>query len=126
MDKKLLDSLNNLSLALEDIAASLKSKSEAQSATAKAMKGGDFVKEIKEINVGVKQLLKDSKQILANQQTLMKMGKSKNKGADATETLGKDKQKQKFFKEGIGVILLIAVAVLALGVAFRLIGKVNR
>ena len=125
MDKKLLDSLNNLSLALEDIAASLKSKSEAQSATAKAMKGGDFVKEIKEINVGVKQLLKDSKQILANQQTLMKMGKSKNKGADATETLGKDKQKQKFFKEGIGVILLIAVAVLALGVAFRLIGKVN-
>ena len=50
MDKKLLDSLSNLSLALEDIAAALKDKSEAQSATAKAMKGGDFVKEIKEIN----------------------------------------------------------------------------
>lgn len=125
MDKKLLDSLNNLSLALESIAASLKDKSEAQSATAKAMKGGDFIKEIKEINVGVKQLQKDTKQILANQQTIMSMGKKKDKGADATETLGKDKQKQKFFKEGIGVILLIAVAVLALGVAFKLIGGVN-
>ena len=44
MDKKLLDSLSNLSLALEGIAAALKDKSEAQSATAKAMKDGDFVK----------------------------------------------------------------------------------
>lgn len=125
MDKKLLESLNNLSLALEDIASSLKSKGEAQSATAKAMKGGDFVKEIKEINVGVKQILKDTKQILANQQTIMAMGKKKDKGVDATETLGKDKKKQGFFKQGIGVILLIAVAVLALGVAFKLIGSVN-
>jgi hypothetical protein len=125
MDKKLLDSLNNLSIALQDISDSLKSKSEASSATAKAMKGGNFIKEIKEINAGVKQLQKDSKQILANQQTIMKMGKSKSKGADAAEGLGKDKQKQKNFKEGIGVILLLAVAVLALGIAFNLVGKVN-
>lgn len=125
MDKKLLDSLNNLSLALQDISDSLKSKSEASSATAKAMKGGNFTKEIKEINIGVKQLQKDTKQILANQQTIMKMGKSKSKGADAAEGLGKDKQKQKNFKEGIGVILLLAVAVLALGIAFNLVGKVN-
>jgi hypothetical protein len=46
MDKKLLDSLNNLSIALQDISDSLKSKSEASSATAKAMKGGNFIKEI--------------------------------------------------------------------------------
>ena len=79
MDKKLLDSLNNLSLALEDIAAALKDKGEANSATAKALKGGDFIKEIKEINVGVKQLQKDTKQILANQQTIMKMGSKRKK-----------------------------------------------
>ena len=126
MDKKLLDSLSNLSLALEDIAAALKDKSEAQSATAKAMKGGDFVKEIKEINVGVKALQKDTKQILANQQTIMNMAKSKSdKKENVAEGLGKDKTAQKNFKEGIGVILLIAVAVLAIGVAFLLIGKVN-
>ena len=126
MDKKLLDSLSNLSLALEDIAAALKDKSEAQSATAKAMKGGDFVKEIKEINVGVKSLQKDTKQILANQQTIMGMSKSKGgKKENVAEGLGKDKTAQKNFKEGLGVILLIAVAVLAIGVAFLLIGKVN-
>jgi hypothetical protein len=126
MDKKLLDSLSNLSLALEDIAAALKDKSEAQSATAKAMKGGDFVKEIKEINVGVKALQKDSKQILANQQTIMNMAKSKgDKKENVAENLGKDKNAQKNFKEGLGVILLIAVAVLAIGVAFNLVGKVN-
>jgi len=124
MDKKLLDSLSNLSLALEDIAAALKDKSEAQSATAKAMKGGNFISEIKEINVGVKQLQKDTKEILANQQTIMKMGKS-NKKETVAEGLGKDKTSQKNFKEGLGVILLMAVAVLALGVAFNLIGKVN-
>jgi len=126
MDKKLLDGLSNLSLALEDIAAALKDKSEAQSATAKAMKGGDFVKEIKEINVGVKALQKDSKQILANQQTIMNMAKSKgDKKENVAENLGKDKNAQKNFKEGLGVILLIAVAVLAIGVAFNLVGKVN-
>ena len=126
MDKKLLDSLSNLSLALEGIAAALKDKSEAQSATAKAMKGGDFVKEIKEINVGVKALQKDTKQILANQQTIIGMAKSKSdKKENVAEGLGKDKTAQKNFKEGLGVILLIAVAVLAIGVAFLLIGKVN-
>ena len=125
MDKRLLDSLNNLSIALQDISDSLKSKSEAKSATAKAMKGGNFSKEIKEINIGVIQLKKDTKQILANQQTIMNMGKNKSKGAEVAEGLGKDKQKQKNFKDGIGVILLIAVAVLALGIAFNLVGKVN-
>jgi hypothetical protein len=124
MDKKLLDSLNNLSLALTEISDALKSKSEASSATAKALKGGDFIKEIKEINVGVKQLQKDTKQILANQQTIMKMGKQK-KQESAAEKLGGDKKSQNNFKEGLKVILLIAVAVLAIGVAFKLIGSVN-
>ncbi len=124
MDKKLLDSLNNLSLALTEISEALKSKSEASSGTAKALQGGDFIKEIKEINVGVKQLQKDTKQILANQQTIMKMGKQK-KEETAAEKLGGDKKSQNNFKEGLKVILLIAVAVLAIGVAFKLIGSVN-
>jgi hypothetical protein len=126
MDKKLLDSLSNLSLALENIASALKDKREASSGTANAIKGGDFVKEIKEIHIGIKSLQKDSKQILANQQTIMKMGKQgSGKKESVAEDLGKDKKSQKNFKEGIGVILLIAVAVLAIGVAFKLVGKVN-
>lgn len=127
MDKRLLDGLNNLSIALGDIAQSLADKSEASSATAKALQGGNFITEIKEINEGVKSLQKDTKEILANQQTIMKMAESKGKDSKTSdvESLGKDKTSQKNFKEGIGVILLIAVAVLALGVAFHLIGKVD-
>jgi hypothetical protein len=127
MDKKLLDALNNLSVALGDIAQALASKGEPSSATAKAMQGGDFITEIKEINEGVKALQKDTKEILANQQTIMKMGSSKAKDSKTSdvENMGKDKTSQKNFKEGIGVILLIAVAVLALGVAFNIVGKVN-
>ena len=125
MDKKLLDSLNNLSLALEHISLALKDKREESSGTAKAIKGGDFVKEIKEIHIGIKSLQKDSKQILSNQQTIMKMGRGAGKKESVVEDLGKDKKSQKNFKEGIGVILLIAVAVLAIGVAFKLVGKVN-
>jgi hypothetical protein len=127
MDKKLLDALNNLSVALESISQALAGKSEASSATAKALQGGDFITEIKEINVGVKALQKDTKEILANQQTIMKMASSKAKDSKTSdvENMGKDKTSQKNFKEGIGVILLIAVAVLALGVAFNIVGKVN-
>lgn len=126
MDKRLLDGLNNLSLALEEIADTLKDKKEPNSATAKALKSGDFIKEIKEINVGVKKLLKDTKKILANQQTIMGIAKKKpSETKDVTEELGKDKKKQNAFKEGIGVIMLIAVAVLAIGVAFKIIGSVN-
>lgn len=125
MDKKLLESFDNLSKALEGIAEALRSKAEPRSASAQAIQQGDFIKEIKEINVSVKDILKDTKKIIADQQTIMNMGKSKSKGADVTEELGKDKKKQGFFKEGIGIILLIAVAVLALGAAFKIIGDVN-
>ena len=124
MDKKLLESLSNLSYALEDIASALKSKSEAQSATAKAFKGGDFIKEIKEISVGVKQLQKDTKKILSNQETIIRLSKQKTSETQA-EKLGEDKKGQSNFKDGLKVILLIAVAVLALGAAFKLIGTVN-
>ena len=127
MDQKLLDALGNLSLALEQISTSLKDKSEAQSATAKALKGGDFIKEIKEINIGVKQLQKDTKEILKNQKTIINLAQKKSKDSKTSdvEKLGGDKKSQSNFKEGIGVILLIAVAVLAIGFAFKLIGGVN-
>ena len=69
MDQKLLAALNNLSEGLEAIAAALSSSgNDNKSATTEALQKGDFITEIKEINVGVKQLIKDSKQILKNQE----------------------------------------------------------
>ena len=128
MDKKLLDALNNLSVALDNIGQAMASKKEPTSPTAQALKSGNFIEQINQINQGVKELKQDSKKILANQQTILSMTK-KGSGADtktdAAEGLGKDKEKQKSIKEGLGVIMLMAVAVLALGIAFKIVGGVN-
>lgn len=130
MDKKLLESLNNLSTALEDIANVLKDKgneSNNSSATTKALVSGNFITEISEIKVGVKNLQKDTKEILANQKTIINMGKvsSQKSKTEDVEKIGGNKNTQKNLKDGLGVIFLMASAVLALGVAFNLVGDVN-
>ena len=126
MDQKLLDALSNMSEALEQIAEALKDKKGNKSATTEALQGGDFVKQIKEINVGVKQLQVDTKKILKNQETIIALSK-KASGDKKTpfEEAGGDKKKQNDMKKGIGTILLIAIAVLAIGMAFKLIGGIN-
>lgn len=126
MDQKLLLALNNLSEGLEAIAEALKESGGNKSATTSALQGGNFTKEIQEINVGVKQLMKDSKQILKNQETIISL--SKKSSADKKsefEKVGGDKKKESELKKGIGTILLIAVAVLAIGMAFKLVGKID-
>ena len=126
MDQKLLSALNNLSDGLEAIAEALKDSGEKKSATTSALQGGNFTKEIQEINVGVKQLMKDSKQILKNQETIISLSKKSagDKKSDF-EKAGGDKKKESQIKKGIGTILLIAVAVLAIGMAFKLVGKID-
>jgi len=126
MDQKLLSALNNLSDGLEAIADALKEKRGNKSATTEALQGGNFTKEIKAINVGVKQLMKDSKQILKNQETII--GLSKKAAGDKKsdfEKAGGDKKQESNIKKGVGTILLIAVAVLAIGIAFKLVGGIN-
>jgi len=125
MDKKLLDALNNLSLALEEIGEALASKKSAATPTADALKKGNFVDQIAQINTSVKEIKKDTKQILANQQTILALSKQKGNKDDLAEKVGGDKNKQKFIKDGLGVIMLMAVAIVALGLAFKLIGGVN-
>lgn len=126
MDQKLLDALSNMSDALEQIADALKDKKGKKSATTEALQGGDFVKQIKEINVGVKQLQVDSKKILKNQETIIALSKkASGDKKSAFEEAGGNKKKESEMKKGIGTILLIAIAVLAIGMAFKLIGGIN-
>ena len=122
MDKKLLDSLNNLSLALSAIADALSSK-ESGSTTSEALKDGNFVEQIKSIDAGVKQLQVDTKEILKNQQTILNISKQKDdKSGGVVEGANKNKEK---IKDGLSTILLIATGVLAIGLAFQVIGNVN-
>lgn len=125
MDKKLLDGLNNLSLALEEIALSLNKKG-SKSSTAEAIKGGNFVSQITEIKIGVKKLQEDTKAILKNQQTIISISKQKNseKKTEVFEKAG-EKNTKKMIKDGVAIVLLMATGVLAIGLAFKLIGAVK-
>ena len=126
MDQKLLNALSNLSEALEQISEALKEGKGNKSATTEALQSGNFTSEIKQINVGIKQLQLDNKKILKNQETIIQLSKkaSGDKKSDF-ETAGGDKKQESNIKKGVGTILLIAVAVLAIGVAFKLIGGIN-
>ena len=125
MDKKLLDSLNNLSLALEQIADSLKDgKKGERSATTTALQSGKLDKQLQSIDKGVKKLQSDNKKILKNQETLLTLSKKKPAEKDPLDKATDPKQKSKL-KDGLASIMMIAVGVLAIGMAFKLIGKVN-
>lgn len=126
MDKKLLDGLDNLSEALIMIAEALDKKGQqSNSATTNALVSGDFTTQIKEINVGIKSIKKDTTKILENQQTILEMSKKKDKKSSLIEDVGGDQKAESNLKKGVATILLIAVGVLAIGLAFKLIGKVD-
>ena len=125
MDKKLLDSLNNLSVALESIADIL-NKKQTKSATGAALESGDFSKDIKQISVGIKSIKADTEKILKGQKTILELSKKKSSDKKTPmEEVGGDKKKESSLKKGVGTIILIAVAVLAIGMAFKLVGKID-
>jgi hypothetical protein len=126
MDKQLLQALDNLSVALEKISETL-NKKDSKSSTGKAMESGNFGGQLKEINNGIKKLLSDNQKILKNQQTILASGKKKetDKKTGVLEDVGGDKKKESSIKKGVGTILLIAVAVLAIGLAFKLVGNID-
>jgi len=127
MDRELLDALSNLSLALEKISESLsKEKSESKTDVGTALQSGDFGKQLIEINEGIKSLKDDTKKILDNQETILKLQKEQSGGKESQlfEGAGKGKTKEMIIS-GVAVIALIAGAVLAIGLAFKLIGEVD-
>lgn len=123
MDKRLLEGLDNLSEALIMIAEALNKKNEkSNSATTNALVSGDFTTQIKEINVGIKSIKKDTKKILENQQTILEMSKKKDRSL--IEEVG-NQESENNLKKGVSTILLIAAGVLAIGLAFKLVGDIN-
>lgn len=126
MDQRLLAALENLGTALEEIASALQSKQEAKSSSVQALKGGDFGKQLQSINLQLNSIKADTQEILKKQSTIQSMSKEKDtKKESPMEEIGKDKKKESALKKGIGTILLIAVAVLAIGMAFKLVGKID-
>lgn len=123
MDQKLLDALNNIGLGLEELVDAINSKKEAKSSTATAIQSGNFSKDLKSISDGIKSIKTDTQQIIKNQQTIIAQGKAREN--DKIKDIEADPKKESAIRKGVGTIVLIAVAVLAIGMAFKLIGDVN-
>jgi hypothetical protein len=122
MDAKILDAFNDLTKALDKVAEAVKDKTGAKSdATKLLQKMNNLDKKIDAINKGIQGVKKDTQQILKNQETLLRLSRDKKK-PEVFEAAGDKKQK---IKDGVNTVLMIAAGVLAIGVAFKLIGSVN-
>ena len=64
MDKKLLDALNNLSVALQQIADALDPKKKKTSSIGNALSTNNIDKKLKSIDAGIKKLQSDNKKII--------------------------------------------------------------
>jgi hypothetical protein len=126
MDKRLLQALEHIGDGLEMLVDSLKSQEKPKTSTAQAVQGGDFGKSLEKINMGIQSIKKDTQLLLKNQQTLVTQQKQKSsdKQTELFDQAG-DQKKTGQLKKGIATILLIAVAVLAIGLAFKIVGKID-
>jgi hypothetical protein len=125
MDKQLLQALDNLSVGLEKLSEALE-KGQSKSNTGQALEAGNFGKSLESINTQLKSIKKDTQEILKNQQTIIAISKKKSESnkTQEVEDAGGGK-KEGAIKKGVTTILLIAVAVLAIGLAFKIVGKIN-
>ncbi len=127
MDKKLLAALSNLSIALQEISDSLdginRTKETSNSSIVEAFKSLDINEQLKSIDEGVKKIQEDNKQIVKTQKQIL--SQVSKPAATTKENSLINTKDQRGIKDGVSLILLIAGGVLAIGLAFKLIGTVD-
>lgn len=133
VDKKVLKSLTNLSSAIESLVGELKNSDTKKEEDKKKGfgLGGFFAnsmsKNIQRIVSDTKTIKEDNKKILKNQASILAALKSRKSDKDPISGLGEkvDKKKAVNLKDGVKTIVLIAGAVLAIGTAFSILGKID-
>ena len=117
-DNKILDALNDIAKAIEEIAKYSKKKIASSNDILQSV---DLGKKMEDIKNGIKNIKKDTEKILKNQETLLNISKEKSKSSPFSMA-GTNASK---IKNGVSTIVLIAAGVLAIGIAFKLIGQVD-
>ena len=127
MDNKLLDALNNIGLALEALSEAISGKKESTSEISNALKSGDFGKQLATISEDIKSIKADTQEILKQQKTIISQANDSEKKSKLgiLDSLGGDGSMMENIAKGVGVIVLIAGAVLAIGLAFKMVGTVD-
>jgi hypothetical protein len=132
MDKKYLEALQNLAYSFVELIEEMKGKSakegEQKSAAFDLFKAqAKMGSTLKVISNGIKKIKDDNKKILSNQDTLISLSKeirdAKEK-KNVFSSLG-DKKDSNKIKDGVKTVVVIAAGVMAIGLAFKLIGKVD-
>lgn len=126
MDKKSIDALSNLSDAIDQLSqAIIDAKQKPGNAGNPLTQAVDLVNQLKEINQSLSEIKDDNKKMMSKQDEILKLSKeiknSKERG-NVFSQAGDNKSK---IKDGVSTIMVIAVGVLAIGMAFKLIGKVD-
>lgn len=122
MDEKILEALGDIGSAIEKLTESLKSKDKAKSDSGKFLQSADLGKKLDLLSKEIKSIKSDTQQILKNQETLLKISRDKSSKTDIFEKSGEKKSK---IKDGVNTVIMIAAGVLAIGLAFKIIGQVD-
>jgi hypothetical protein len=125
MDKQLLDALGNLSDAIEMMAEVLGKKEPTNTTTTNALVSGDFSTQLIAINDGIKSIKEDTQEILKKQDTILKMSSKKEDNKTGLFKEAGGEKEESSLKKGVGTILLIAVGVLAIGLALKIVGNID-
>lgn len=124
-----MDVFNNLSKALEEVAKTLtdikKNKDTTKSPIVDSLGNLNISEQLKSIDKGIKEIQKDNKDIIKNQKNILTgIQKEKSKTHSPIDQTV-DRRNQNSIKDGVKMILLIAGGVLAVGLAFKVIGTVD-
>lgn len=130
MEKDLLNSISNFASALDSLVDQLEKQTEAESKS-KSTYQGIFGKRgvgvrLKKIEEGIKKIKEDTQTIIKNQKELLSLSKvrQREENVGLFDKAG-DKKSIDKIKNGVGVIALIAGAVIAIGMAFKIISPVD-
>lgn len=125
IDKAFIDNLQNFTTSLENIVELLKQQSEKGDAVNKMLSTMDGPK-LSDISEDIKEILNVSKNVDNRTKEILEEVKAAKKQKE-TGLFGKidDKDNKKKIVTGVETILLIAGGVLAIGMAFKIIGRVD-
>jgi hypothetical protein len=128
MDQKLIDSLSNFAEAIETLVETFKEQKKEKKTTkgiASAIFGkGNINETLSNIQDDIKEIKNDTKTVISNQEELKELNKKDSQQRE-TGLFEKGSEQVDKIKEGVGTIVLIAGAVLAIGMAFKIISPVD-
>jgi hypothetical protein len=129
VDKKYIEALHNFADALEQLADALLNN-EPSGKTGDGVGDGSMLEinnTLISISQSIEEIKDDTKNIKETSSETLKIAKEIQKNQNDGGLFGgaDESKKSSALKDGIGTIILIAGAVLAVGMAFKLIGKVD-